>query len=286
MPDLTLAENLLYTTVKLTAYKLGSAVGTGTGFFMKFADDGNIFVPAIVTNKHVVQDCDQIVAICHIADQDQPSGKFVSCAITIAPGSYINHPDIGIDLCALPIGDIMNQAVDAGTPLFLRTLDFGVVPAPDDWQYFDAIEDVTMIGCPNGISDTVNNLPIVRRGITASSLAMRYNGKDEFMVDMACFPGSSGSPVFIYDRNGYMDRRRNSYVMGSSRILLVGILYAGPQIANSGHLILAQPPQVAVAAMMHLGNVIRASALKQLDVEFRKLSGTPAPASQVGIADM
>lgn len=283
MPALTLAENLLYSTVMLTAFKSGAAVSTGTGFFMQFAFEGDRFVPAIVTNKHVVQGSDQITAVCHFADGDQPSGKFVSCSIAIAPGSYINHPDPDTDLCAVPIGDIMQQAIDAGTPIFLRMLGFDIIPKDDDWQYFDAIEEVTMVGCPNGISDIVNNLPIVRRGITASSLAKRYNGKEEFMVDMACFPGSSGSPVFIYDRNGYLDRRQNSYLIGQQRILLVGILYAGPQIANSGHLILGQPPQVAVAAMMHLGNVIRASALKQLDVEFRKLfPAMPAPAIEVG----
>lgn len=277
MPDLTLAENLLYSTVKLTAYKSRVAISTGTGFFMQFAMQGGQYVPAIVTNKHVVAGSDQITAICHFADGDQPSGRFVSCGISIAHGSYISHPDDEVDLCALPIGSIMEQANVAGTPLFLRMLDFDIVPKGDDWNYFDAIEEVTMIGCPNGISDIVNNLPIVRHGITASSIAKRYNGKEEFMVDMACFPGSSGSPVFIYDRSGYLDRRQNSYIIGQQRILLVGILYAGPQITSDGHLILAQPPKVAVSAMMHLGNIIRASALSALDEQFRKLRPTMLP---------
>lgn len=136
-----------------------------------------------------------------------------------------------------------------------------VIPASDDWQYFDAIEEVTMIGCPNGISDEVNNLPISRKGITASSLAKNYNGKPEFMVDMACFPGSSGSPVFVYDRNGYVDRKTGSYMVGSSRLLLVGILYAGPLITNTGTIVLGQTPTVQVAAMMHLGNVIKSSEI-------------------------
>jgi len=256
--------------VKLTAFKAGTPLSTGTGFFMRFAERDERFIPSIVTNKHVVNGAVRFLAIGQLDEGDKPSGKFVECNVIIAPGSYIGHPDEEVDLCAIPIGDIMNQALNAGTPIFMQWLDQSIIPKDGDWEYFDAIEDVTMIGCPNGISDEVNNLPMARRGITASPLSKKYNGKDEFMVDMACFPGSSGSPVFIYNRNGYLDRRTNSYNIGAQRIVLVGILYAGPQIANNGQIILTQPPRVMVAAMMHLGNVIRSSALHLIDAEFRK----------------
>ena len=282
MDEMTIAERLLYSTVKITSFIGENAMGTGTGFFMRFAERDERFIPAIVTNKHVVRGADRIVAVCHFDEGDRPSGKFVACTIYIVAGSYIDHPDEAVDLCAIPMGDIMNKALNVGTPIFMQWLDKGIIPEDEDWDHFDAIEDVTMIGCPNGISDEVNNLPMTRRGITASPLSKKYNGKEEFMVDMACFPGSSGSPVFIYDRNGYLDRKTNSYRVGAQRILLVGILYAGPQIANNGQVILAQPPQVMVAAMMHLGNVIRSSALHVIDVEFcKRFLETSAPASMV-----
>lgn len=272
MLNLTLAERLLYSTVKLTALKNGVALSTGTGFFMYFARSKDHLFPAIVTNKHVVAGADEIVAICHLAEGDRPSGKFVTCKIGISePNSYIDHPESEIDLCAIPFGNIMNQASDAKMPIFVQYIDQDIIPDEGDWQYFDAMEEVTMIGCPNGIYDEVNNLPMARRGITASPLSKKYNGKEEFMVDMACFPGSSGSPVFIYDRNGFLDRRTNNYNIGQQRIVFVGILYAGPQIANNGQIILGQPPRIMVAAMMHLGNVIRSSALHAIDAEFRRL---------------
>ena len=100
---------------------------------------------------------------------------------------------------------------------------------------------------------------------------------------MTCFPGSSGSPVFIYDRNGYLDRRTGNYNMGLQRIVFVGILYAGPQIANNGQIILGQQPRVMVAAMMHLGNVIRSSALHAIDTEIRRrFHFIPVPETTVG----
>lgn len=283
MLSLTLAERLLYSATKITAFKNGVPFSSGTAFFMEFAKDGDQIFPAIVTNKHVVHGADQMTAIFHFSDGDKPSGKFVVCNMVIAPGSYIEHPEPSVDLCAIPIGDIINQANDAGTPIFMQPLEQSIIPSDDDWQYFDAIEEVTMVGCPNGISDEVNNLPMTRRGITASPLSHRYNGKEEFMVDMACFPGSSGSPVFIYDRNGFLDRRTNTYNMGQQRIVFVGILYAGPQIANNGTIILGQQPRVMVAAMMHLGNVIRSSALLAIDAEFRRrFRAIPASEATVG----
>lgn len=270
MPELTIAERLLYSTIKLTAIKAGNRISSGTGFFTLFAEKDGEFVPAIVTNKHVISGADEIMAICHLADGSKPSGKFVNCTMSLTQGTYFNHPDPDVDLCAIPFGEIINQAINARTPIFLQWVDPSLIPHEDDWQYFDAIEEVTMIGCPNGISDEANNLPMARRGITASPLSKKYNGKDEFMVDMACFPGSSGSPVFIYDRNGFLDRRTNTYHMGQSRIVFVGILYAGPQVTNTGNIVLGHAPRVMVAAMMHLGNVIRSSALHTIDAEVRR----------------
>lgn len=146
-----------------------------------------------------------------------------------------------------------------------------IIPADDDWQFFDAIEDVTMVGCPRGLYDEVNNLPLVRRGITATSLANRYNGKDEFVVDMACFPGSSGSPIFLFNQNGYLDRKKNSMMMGSTRILLAGVLYAGPLITNQGEIVLGQAPRIEVASMMHLGYAVRSTALRAIDERVRRI---------------
>lgn len=272
---MSVAEELLYSTVKITAYLNGKAHGTGTGFFTAFDNDGENCFLALVTNKHVIEKSDQIKIICHVKNNEgEPSGNFVELSIGINDKQVIYHPDTKIDLCAISIAGLINQAIDQGMPIFYKFLDLSLIPNTDDWQYFDAIEEVTMIGCPNGISDEVNHLPIIRKGITASSLAKLYNGKQEFMVDMACFPGSSGSPIFLYDKKGYLDRKTNTYYMDKSRIHLVGILYAGPLINNNGQVILAQPPQVTVAAMMHLGNAIRSTELHVLNDEVRKFKST------------
>lgn len=271
MPEMTLAEQLLYTTIKLIALKNGNPVSTGTGFMFAFAKNGDEMVPCIVTNKHVVNGADKIRARLHFGKDGKPTGEFVNCDFDISGGIPFWHPDPNVDLCAIAFAEILMQAGTQEKEIFHRQLDMGIVPGNDDWEYFDALEEVMMIGCPNGLSDETNNLPISRRGITATSLTKNYNGKPEFMIDMACFPGSSGSPIFLYDRNGYQDRRENTYNIGAQRIKLVGILYSGPLIANDGRIVLSNMPRVEISSMMHLGNAIKSSELRVLDDVITKM---------------
>lgn len=274
--DLTPAEQLLYSTIRLASVKNNVVSSFGTGFFIYFTDGNNIY-PAIVTNKHVINGFDSVVAVCHVAKDDKPSGEFVECRIDLTHPFLVPHPDPMIDLCAILFGSMIQQAASNGRPLFIIPLGVGLIPTGDAWSDFDAIEDVVMVGCPNGIYDQSSNTPIVRRGITASPLFNRYNGRDEFVVDIACFPGSSGSPIFIFDKNGYYNKKTKTQFMGQSRLIFIGVLYAGPQILNNGDVILAAPPKAVVPSMMHLGFAIRASALLPLrDAVLKHIAGLSA----------
>ncbi len=268
MPNLTIAEQIIYTTTRISSFRDGAGVGSGTGFFFNFPIGEGTIVPAILTNKHVVEGCDQITVNFHIrGDYGGPSGKFIPCHLDARLGELIPHPDDKVDLCAIPFGRIVNQAEANDTPLYYIALHPEIIPEAEDWQYFDAIEKIIMVGCPRGIFDEYNNLPITRHGNTATSLSKMYGGYNEFMIDMTCFPGSSGSPIFVYDRDGYLDLKTNTYRIGQSRLQFVGILYSGALITNSGKLILNQPPKAEVSAMMHLGNAIRSCQIEGIHKE-------------------
>ena len=107
----------------------------------------------------------------------------------------------------------------------------------------DVAEEVLMIGYPNGLWDSVNNMPIVRRGIMATNVSLNHNGKREFVIDAACFPGSSGSPVVLYDNGGYADKH-GTVIFGQGRLYLLGVLYAGPQLTVSGDIKIVTVPNV------------------------------------------
>jgi hypothetical protein len=264
MHKLTIGEQLFYSTIKLTSAKGGNKTGTGTGFFFSFPKGENQRIPSIITNKHVLEGSDLIIAFCHMKVDGGPSGELLRINITLDSNTVLMHPDPNVDLCAIFIGDFFHQMSDAGKEIFCIELTPHDIPPDEDWKYFDAMEEVTMLGCPNGIYDETNNLPIARRGITATLLSKPYNGKQEFVVDMACFPGSSGSPIFVYNRDGYLDRKESTFVMGQSRVKLVGILYAGPLVTNSGQIVMSQPTKVNVSSTMHLGYAIKSTAIFEL----------------------
>lgn len=264
----SVAENLLYSTIKITAMKNGIPTSTGTGFFCAFAENNQYSFSVLVTNKHVVNKADAIYVKFHLKDKQsitgKSSGEFHEEIIPLQD-IVVNHPDEHIDLCAIPIGQILNQAAAIGKNIFFTSVSMHDLPDDSEWEYFSDIEEITMVGCPNGLSDNVNNFPLVRRGITATSPRKPYNGKQEFMVDIACFPGSSGSPVFLFNTQGFFDAKTQRYIVAGLRLKLLGILYAGPQFTNTGKIILNNTPEFQVATMMHLGCCIRSKELKVLE---------------------
>ena len=122
-----------------------------------------------------------------------------------------------------------------------------------------------MIGYPNGLWDKVNNMPIIRKGITATKYSLDYNGKKEFVIDAACFPGSSGSPVILFNKGGYTDKKGN-LKWGSGRLLLLGILYAGPQLRVDGTIrVITTPDSQSIGVQSNipnnLGYIIKSKAI-------------------------
>lgn len=267
MAELTVFEKLLYSTVKITVQR-GATISTGTGFFYAVDLGNNQMSPLLVTNKHVLAQGGVASIWCHERASGsalKSSGSVKQATITVAPGATIEHPDPNVDLCAVFIADILQQAENAGTPLLFIPLSKEIIPQGSKWNEFDALEEVIMVGCPNGIYDTVNYNPIIRSGITATPLAQKYLGKPEFMVDMACFPGSSGSPILLVNQLGYRDKNSGSFMMGSGRVFFLGILYAGPLVTNHGQIVLGQAPQVVTNTMMHLGNAVRSSEMLEIE---------------------
>jgi hypothetical protein len=245
----------------------------GTGFFYRFADQGQQHVPAIVTNRHVVAGARRGQILLHTADaQGNPEpGQHFSYTLEKFGDSWIPHPDGAVDLCALPIAALHRDADSRGKRLFYIALNASVTATVSLFAELTALEDIVMIGYPTGIWDSKNNMPIIRRGITATPPNQDYEGRHEFMIDAACFPGSSGSPVFLYNVGSYA-RRDGATVIGS-RIALLGVLYAGPQFTAKGELEIVTVPtehKVVSRALIpiNLGLVIKATRLADFEGTF------------------
>jgi hypothetical protein len=259
--NLSTAKQLLYTTTKIVTYLGDDPTGSGTGFFYSIEIEGGS-VTLLITNKHVLQGSDKAIIRMHCEKDGVASIEGI--ALNFSFPDILLHPEPEVDLCALGLGDTIGLLSSAGHNVNFYSARRADIPTPDEWLTLDAIEEVTMIGCPRGIADDVNNFPIVRRGVTSSDPSKPYNGKPEFMVDMACFPGSSGSPIYLFNPIGYYDPAQQANVFGT-RVKLLGVLYAGPQFTANGTIVFATPPQFQVNTMMHLGYAIRSSQILVLE---------------------
>ncbi|CAO4139581.1 S1 family peptidase [Methylorubrum aminovorans] len=260
--SLSPAEQLLYSTTRITTYKNGSRLSFGTGFFYSIELGDGRSTTVLISNRHVFANSDRLDLSLPSYERTRVPSKEIYNWQMDFEGDPIGHPNPEVDLAAFPINPLhWNLSTKQEAPPFFVSLNKDTIPSEKQWNEFDAIEDVTMIGCPNGLFDEVNNLPIFRRGITATHLSKHYQGRNEFMVDIACFPGSSGSPVFLYSTGATYDRQANGYSLGNIRILLLGILYAGPTFNNRGEIVLAKQPIISVSTMMHLGMAIKSTEL-------------------------
>ncbi|MDA1196166.1 MAG: serine protease [Planctomycetota bacterium] len=228
--SLTLVEHLTHSTVRIECELSDGGVATGTGFFLVFASDGRRGVPAIVTNKHVVEGAKRghFVLTVRSPSGDPAIGHTIPIEVPDFEKYCIDHPDEDVDLCVYPLAPLLQLAEERSQRVFYSPIDLSMVPDEAAWSELTALQEVVMVGYPNGLWDRVNNMPLVRRGVAATHPSLDYDGNSEFVVDMACFPGSSGSPVFLVRQGSWTNRQGHMVVTdGTGYAQLLGILYAG-----------------------------------------------------------
>lgn len=225
---MTIDEELIYTTIRIEVETKQGNVCSGTGFFFDFASEelkkqGKI-IPCLVTNKHVVNGG----AIGHLKfhlsdDQGNPIlGEFEDVNLNSFESLWIKHPNPDVDLCVFPVASLMNASSQvAHKNLFFKTLSKDLIPTSEETKNFSNIEDIIFIGYPDGIYDSHNNLPIVRKGITATSVKIDFENKPQFLIDASVYGGSSGSPVYLYSMGTFS--RGTTLVIGN-RVKLLGVI--------------------------------------------------------------
>lgn len=253
----SISEQMMYNTVRLVTNN-----GCGTGSFFNFKI-GEQAVPIIITNKHVINNnCNELTTFfLHTADKNnEPNGNIEINYKT----HWIFHKNKDICYCyANPLFEMVMQKFEKN--IYLIANDESIVPSIEKLQDLSALEELVMVGYPIGLWDSRNNFPIFRKGYTACHPAIDFNEDGIGLADMACFPGSSGSPIYILNDGGYKDRKGNIY-MGTSRLMLIGYLYAGPHYTAQGDLIIQTIPtqqkiSTSTPVMANLGYYIKASEI-------------------------
>ena len=259
MEPKTISEQLLFNTVRLVA----SDGSSGTGYFYHFQINEKVF-PVIVTNKHVVNNnpTETMTFYLHLKTGENISEE--SYQITLST-NWIFHSSKDLCFCFInPVFQKVKQTT--GKEVFYMPIDSSIVATKEKLEDLTALEELVMVGYPIGLWDSANNFPIFRRGYTASHPAIDFNEKGIGLVDMPCFPGSSGSPIFIYNESGYLSKSGTIHMAG--RIIFLGTLYAGPQYNAQGQLIVTTVPTKQTVTsttpiMTNLGYYIKASELDE-----------------------
>lgn len=263
-------EQLIHSTVRIVCEDRSNNTSSGTGFIFFFCEKEGQSIPCIVTNKHVVAGGVKGIFNLTLKDEDgNPSlGNHESVVLNDLQRYCIEHPDTNIDLVAIPIGPILNNAEKQGKNYHFVPLGRGVIAGDEILSTLPSMEEIVMIGYPNGIWDSKHNLPVIRKGITATHPKLALNGKPEFLIDAACFPGSSGSPIFLANIGSYVNE--TGALVAGTRVALLGILYAGPQHTATGDVVVVEVPTdtktVSVGNIPNnLGLVIHAKELYELE---------------------
>jgi hypothetical protein len=273
----SLEHAVVRSTVRLlagaSALELSSV---GTGFFYKVIDGpSNRGRVLIVTNKHVVRDaaCVQFVVsgapdALDLDEHHQPRGRRDQLVTWALNGVVYDHPDPLIDICAVDVTHPIGQCMDSMGQLRSVFLDSTWLGDEQDATNMRDIEQVLVVGYPRGIWDEHNNMPIARRGTSATHPRALYGGKREFLVDVAAFAGSSGSPVFAYESP--MFRAADGAFSPGTKMQLIGVVWGVHEASIEGELRSVEIPSAArqvpvVTTSLSLAIAHHADALRDID---------------------
>jgi hypothetical protein len=250
-----------------------SLAHVGTGFFFSFSVDG-ISVPTIVSNRHVLGDAPWVELEFALATPDKQRilGKPYTVRINRGELPVLCHPDPNVDLALMPIAPILNMLSESGIKFHVTQLSENDFPAPHVESALHAASGILMIGFPNGLMDEHNNLPLVRRGILATPYAADYMGRPDFVVDIASFGGSSGSPVFAVFDQTVPNENGGLNFLAQPAINLIGILHSGPTLTAEGRIVAAPVPTSFLAQtklMMHIGFCAKVHLLNDFKSQIR-----------------
>ena len=224
MTKMDISEQITYSTVLIRAVnKKKVCYRMGTGFIMLLCQnkETNHYVKVLITNKHVIEGSETTeLELCKQGLDGAPIDT-ETVTFQFKSSAWIPHPEPSIDLCCVPIDYFRFWNVTPGTGCYACFLQSSLIPTKERLEELYAFEEVLMIGYPEGVSDEYNHKPIARKGMTASHPNKDYCGKAITVLDIAMFPGSSGSPVFLFNPCFHVTNKDEFKVEG--RILLLGI---------------------------------------------------------------
>lgn len=145
---LGLSEHLVNSTVRIACSKKDGGTSIGTGCLVNFRRPDTAFVPTLVTNRHVIENCmSGTFFLTEIDSEGNPQfGVSHPCALPDFETNWIAHPDPSVDLCAMPLGGLVNSSDQMGQSF--RGFEGHMLASRERLQQLAALDRVITIGYP------------------------------------------------------------------------------------------------------------------------------------------
>ncbi len=256
-------HQFLYSTVRIEA-DLPNGPFVGTGFIAEYKFENNYFL-FLITNKHVVDKA--IKGRFFFTKANEKNEPILGKRLDIE-SSFKNtwqfHPG-GEDIAFTPLLPLLiHIREEMKENIYIKPIPLSLTPNKEQEEKLTALEEVIFIGYPNAIYDTKSLLPLIRKGITATPIFIDYEERPTFLIDASVFPGSSGSPVFIYNNGTYTDH--NGDIIIGNRIHFIGVVSEVLIRKEKGNIEFieiptTQEPIISTWQMLDLGVVIKSKVI-------------------------
>ena len=219
MSDATsLTVSFLHSVTRITSIQNGQQISIATGFF--YARNEDIY---LVTNRHVVLDNarpDTLRVRLHSDPNDMTRNTDFDIPLSSRQQvRWHDHPDYRANGIDIAVVEVDRQALENGhvfttlSALHFLHQRFAVLPA----------EDVMIIGFPEGYSDRLHNLPVIRNAMISSVYGIDFDGEPYFLVDANLHCGMSGSPVITKPKSSW-PTNEGIYRYTSGSVYFLGVL--------------------------------------------------------------
>ena len=279
-------EQLFFCTTKIEAVSDdGKKSSVGTGFIISrvVGDTTYLFV---ATARHVLEGFDK-ATISFVPEKDGKPELGKACGINMhgLRDYVVFHPDKTVDVAIFPLLPVLQHFEKKGQRPFFRSLPETIVPNRESEKELSAIQPVLFMGYPLGLRDERNLLPIARRGFTATPYVVDFKGLPVFLIDAAVFPGSSGSPVLVFDQGSYSTK--NTHIVAGDRMFLLGLVSEGYFQIDEGEVKfknvpsqMTTVPTYQTTQALSLGVVVKAKAIFETVDECLKRHASPTPSPE------
>ncbi len=211
-----------------------------TGFFFSSKKEK----PYLITCRHVIIDLEKnkkdknsrIMMEFKMKNKDNLAIIY-KCDITL----FTKHPKYDVASLLLSDSHIKDTQTKFLTPDIMKSDGYLL-------KNMTAMEEVIMLGYPEGNYDKTNNFPLLRHGHTASHPGLNYNCDEEKFdfednniikydnigcIDLTNWPGDSGAPIFIH--NGGTHYNNGIHIGKCPSLIFIGIHMEGLTILDKGN---------------------------------------------------